>query len=377
MFPNPVQPDQLSRKCVNTLAVHAILLLLAAGCESGARPTEGLRQTGENEGPSAPVPSIAYQYPGSPPVLDAEGLRTFVGRFRNNVVLMDFWASWSQKSVTDLRALARMQEQLAEENFQIVSCNLDEPGVWSTQTLPTLKRTGANFPCIVIRPESKPGIRAWLNPKWCYDLPARFVIDEQGRVLAGAMSGAALATTQDQVRRALSGTDAGPKLGRLPTGAGALRGKLIDLRTGRAESLAEVLAKPADPRRLGEQLTDLLAARLDPGKNPRIAVLPFPSSEARHRAGAFGVQTGQAVVEGLTRRGYRGLPSVEEVQQRFDRTDLTLMTVDFDANLAVDRLPYDYLVIGWLRGAAGERSVPQSLAAEDDPGNEPRDSRSP
>ena len=318
--------------------------------------------TAESPPPSAPA--VAYQYPDAPPVLDAEGLRAFVGRFKYHVVLLDFWASWSQASMQEMPELARLQEQYVEDGFQVISCNLDEPSRWSSQTLPALKRSRANFPCVVIQPESKPGIRAWLNPKWSYDLPARFVIDGQGRVVAQVLSGTTLASAREYVRRALAGDGDTLGRGRLPIGAAALRGRLIDVRTGKAEPLAEVLTKPADADRLGEQLAELLAARVDPAKKLRIAVLPFPSSEDRHRAGSFGLDVARGVVTAMTRRGYRGLSAPEDVQDMFDRTSLTPMAVDFDPTVVAGRLACDYLVVGWVRGAVHDPRPQQSLAAE-------------
>src|SRR5262249_5251709 len=43
--------------------------------------------------PPRPIPG-AYGYPPEPPVTDSLMLKDFTDRFRDHVVLLDFWASW-------------------------------------------------------------------------------------------------------------------------------------------------------------------------------------------------------------------------------------------------------------------------------------------
>jgi hypothetical protein len=151
--------------------------------------------------PLTPAQRVGYRYPEDPPVLDGPDLQGFVGGFRHKVVLLHFWASWSQRSVEEIDELARLQDNLVDSEFQVISCCLDPPADWRSRTLPALRRAGANFPCIVIPTEAKPQVKDWLDPNWSYDLPARFLLDRHGQIVARSASSAPLAGVLEEARR--------------------------------------------------------------------------------------------------------------------------------------------------------------------------------
>lgn len=178
---------------------------LPAGC-SGYHWFDNTYNTqGKNPTP-LPSPSVyRYSYPKTAPVLDAAGLQDLVGRYRHQVVLLDFWASWSRQNREELSMLARLQDEMRGEGFQVIACGLDPADKWSVQTVPMLHGAEANFPCVVIDPEARPALRAWLAPQWDYDLPARFVIDRNGQVARAALSGVAIASVEAAVRDLVRG----------------------------------------------------------------------------------------------------------------------------------------------------------------------------
>jgi thiol-disulfide isomerase/thioredoxin len=283
-------------------------------------------------------------------VLSAGELRQFVARFKYRVVLLDFWASWCRRSREETEQLVRLQEELGGDDFQVISCNLDAPEKWASHTVPFLKSTGANFPCVVIPRREKGAVRAWLEPNWSYDLPARFLIDSQGRVVTGRPHGGAVTSMVNSARRLVShGSLMGPDAGLSAAGA-ALRLKLIDVRKGKWESLTEVTSDPADARGMADEAAGLLAAAVDRSLNARIAILPFPSSSNRARPCVFGRRTAAHLHAALQRRGYYDLIEPEQTERMIRRLGSTALAIDFDPESVKGRLACDYLLVGWVRG---------------------------
>jgi hypothetical protein len=261
--------------------------------------------------------------------------------------------------------LARLQNDLGGDEFQVVSCNLDDAQDWSSHTVPLLQSLRANFPCVVIPQEAKKDLRAWLAPAWSYDLPARFVIDSQGRLVAQALSGAALGELTGQLRELIQDRDRNAGGPGLNERAAALRVKLIDVRRGRMRSLPETTADPADPQLLAEGVLQPLSFEIDRRLNARIAVLSFPWSRNRTRADAFGVQTAQRLTEALRREGYYDLVSPAEAERMVSSLGLSALTIDFDPSVVQGRLNCDFLILGWLRGSPLQLRQPEAAVAAD------------
>ena len=79
-----------------------LAVTLAAGLVTGCaqqRTTDNYAviRSGERANDSSDS-SFAYHYPATAPVLDATELKRFVDEHRNQVVVLEFWASWSSSS---------------------------------------------------------------------------------------------------------------------------------------------------------------------------------------------------------------------------------------------------------------------------------------
>ena len=332
------------------LSAMAVLGCLPCACTSDGYPLDNTYHI-QGRAPSTPPQptSFAYRYPDSAPVLDVTGLKEFVGRYRHRVVLLDFWASWSRQTREELGALARLQDEMEAEGFQVIACNFDDPKVWSTTTVPLLNASRASYPCVVIPESARRKIREWLAPNWSYDLPARFVINRQGQVTEQALGSAPLSQIEQHVRQlVMHGSGGGD--GGLSLTAVSLRAKLIDVRAGQGRSLQEVVADPPSAARLAEQEAALISAKLDRTKNPRIAILSFPSSKDRGGSTELGLATAKQLEKTLRDRGFYDLLGPGRTDRMLREADVTAMAIDYDPTLATGRLDCDYLVIGWLRG---------------------------
>lgn len=304
--------------------------------------------------------ALRYRYPDHPPVLDAKGLKAFAGRFRHRVVLLDFWASWCPRNREDMAALIELQEELGHESFQIISCNLDGPEQWSTQTVPLLNGLRANYPCVVLPPEAKASLRSLLDPKWSGDLPARFILDAQNRVAGRLRSSDSVAEVQQEVRRLTLAAD---RSGRAATpDQVTLRMKLIDVRRGKAISIPEISVDRPDGQRLAEQAYERLAMEIDRRLNARIAIPPFLSLRRCAGTDALGSRTARDLEAVFRRRGYFDIVGPSEADRLMRQLGLTPMAVEFDPSVAQDRLKCDLLVLGWLSGGQDQDGTGSRVA---------------
>lgn len=187
-----------------TLTIGSILV----GCKSTETTRDASVQAAARNIKLIPKWSTyAYRYPDAPPVLGADGLKAFVGECRRHVVVLAFWASWSQSGRDDIARLARLHDELNDQGLRIVACTFDPADEWATRTVPILQGAGASFPCVVIPKESRSQLRGWLAADWSYDLPARFVIDQRGEIVGREFSGQSLDAIVAQARQALTGSE--------------------------------------------------------------------------------------------------------------------------------------------------------------------------
>ena len=107
--------------------------------------------------------------------------------YRNKVVLVNFWATWSLPSVTELSQLKRYYESYRDAGFEIVGVSLDQnradlQAVLAKEQIPWpnlfQEGTGAEHPMAL-----KYGVRA---------IPSSFLIDGQGNVVSTRARGVEL-----------------------------------------------------------------------------------------------------------------------------------------------------------------------------------------
>lgn len=322
----------------------------------------------EGKGPSPPPPKSAfgYRYPSRPPVLTVPDLQSLTDQYnrRHRIVLLDVWAGWSGRCRSEIADLARLQSELAGEDFQVISCNLDGPDQWTGRTVPMLQAAGANFPCVVIRPENRSALRQWLDPNWSYDLPARFIVDRRGEVAVRMFSSTAIDEVGSHARRLVARAGKPASFAGLSDSAVSLRMKLVNVRTGQYQTLSDVMSDPADSARLASRIVRVLEAQVDRTANPRIAVLPFGSTRDRSRPVALGLETAERIVALLRQDGYYDLVGPARTQRMIRDADLSALGIDFDPALIKGELNVDYLLFGWLSGNVEDASGPPSAIAD-------------
>ena len=124
----------------------------------------------------------ALAIPATPVVVDFEGLKKRVSSLRGKVVLLDFWATYCGPCVKALPHLSALQKRFGPKGLLVLAVNRDFPRDWP-QAKRILESKGVNFPCVVLENGSSDAVVAWLGRKWRSELPARFLIDREGKVV--------------------------------------------------------------------------------------------------------------------------------------------------------------------------------------------------
>ncbi len=320
--------------------------IVAAGCDLNDNTFHF-----EGKAPSASVPPspYAYRYPPNPPRVSVQDLKAFIEGYtrQDRIVLLDVWAGWFRRCRNEQTELAELQSDLSEDAFQVVSCNLDPAEQWSSRTVPLLQGSGANYPCLVLRPDERPALRSWLGPDWRYDLPARFLIDRSGEIAARMLSSSAIETVRHEARRLVIRSGS-VRLISSRDSADSISGKLINIRTGTWQSLPASASDSVRPDHVAREIARFVEDRAELSANPRIAVLPFGSVKDRRRPAAYGFAIARHSVDGLADRGFNDLIGPADTQQIVDNLGISPLAIDVDPTLIRGHLDVDFLLMGWM-----------------------------
>ncbi len=122
-----------------------------------------------------------------------EGEALSLGAFRGKVTLVDFWASWCLPCRVENRNYPALRDRFRDAGFEILAVNLDES---RERAAAATQRDRVTWPQIV-------DDRGWASPiAAAYDvsaLPASFLLDEEGRVIARDLRGDALVATLEKL----------------------------------------------------------------------------------------------------------------------------------------------------------------------------------
>jgi peroxiredoxin len=119
-----------------------------------------------------PVPAPAFVLP------NREGVDQTLTTLRGKVVLLNFWATWCPPYVAEMPALEVLHLALRTEGFTVVAVSSDKEG--ATVVGPFAERFGLTFPLLM---DSSAAVSAAYG---ALDLPASFLIDRNGDVIAAA-----------------------------------------------------------------------------------------------------------------------------------------------------------------------------------------------
>ena len=126
------------------------------------------------------------------PLLMADGRVVDLGRFRGQVVLLNFWATWCPPCVSEMPSLDRLQADMKKDGLKVVAVSIDRDGLRAVA--PFFERLGLADLDIFLDPELSAAYFETSAAKRAafvlYGLPITYIIDHEGAVM-GYIRGAA------------------------------------------------------------------------------------------------------------------------------------------------------------------------------------------
>lgn len=103
---------------------------------------------------------------------DSKGVAHDIARYRGQVVLVNFWATWCEPCRQEMPSMQRLRERLAGKPFTVIAVNVDEPDARVRQFM---TQTRLELP--VLLDPGKTVTRAWSVRV----LPTSFLVGPDGR----------------------------------------------------------------------------------------------------------------------------------------------------------------------------------------------------
>lgn len=141
-----------------------VLLVLVAACSRSAIP------------PEPPPPAGIVD-------LNEEGWRELRARYHGRVLLVNFWATWCEPCREEYPALVKLYSAYRAQGLSLVAISMDEP-----ESLPAiaqfLKSQGAQFGSYRHNFGDFAAFVDAVNPRWGGGIPASFLYDREGKLVA-------------------------------------------------------------------------------------------------------------------------------------------------------------------------------------------------
>ena len=125
-----------------------------------------------------------YRQPNAPELAltDIDGNRYDLASMRDNVVVVNFWATWCPPCLAEMPSIQNMWEKLHGDGLEVLAVNVGEDSEAITQFLAEFE-TSIEFP--VLLDEKGEAFQQWR----VLGLPQTFVIDKKGRMIYEASGG--------------------------------------------------------------------------------------------------------------------------------------------------------------------------------------------
>lgn len=149
---------------------------LASNVSNPRDDAELPRQRGRSPEPNLIAAAQREPAPGFA-LPDLNGNDATLGDYREQVLLLNFWATWCQPCRAEMPWFIEFQESFADDGFSVLGVSVDEPG-WEI-VRPFLERTPVNYRIALADTLERQAPFGVMNV-----LPTTWLIDRRGRIAA-------------------------------------------------------------------------------------------------------------------------------------------------------------------------------------------------
>jgi thiol-disulfide isomerase/thioredoxin len=176
---------------LSALAAFAAVYVMLGGPDNETpRPQQAERPADSGVNPLATGAMTTFVFKKAPEALpdiafqNGKGEEVSLADFRGKTVLLNLWATWCAPCREEMPSLARLEDSLGSDRFQVVALAVDKAGLAGAQKF--LEQTGAKSLALFADPTARGGTKLKV-----VGMPTTILIDAQGREIGRLVGPAA------------------------------------------------------------------------------------------------------------------------------------------------------------------------------------------
>lgn len=148
------------------------------------------------------------QAPRDPQIIDVQGYQKLVQQYRGKPLLINFWATWCEPCRDEYPMLNELAKEYAPKGLRVVGVDSDQDGdlILMRRFIARYKPVFPNYRKKPGKPDEEAEFNQTVLPEWRGQLPATFLYDKDGRLIAHYF-GAQSRETYEATIHTLLGTD--------------------------------------------------------------------------------------------------------------------------------------------------------------------------